>query len=300
MTILQLPTALPGQVGINPITKKMVVTNTLAELTTAGFLNSGNLQGFTVTENDVLQVVFNADAITKIGDFTLCTVSISGGVITLEEDTGGAEVTYTAPTVANHIAVFTNTNGNVSRDVATAINGGNLQAGLSGTAGTVASFPATAAKGSLKMAAVANTGDTVTTVSNAAMGQASVISIPDPAAATANFAIAPAALVNNNLVKASGTAGLVADAGISTANVQLKTHIIAQQSADIGGAGAGPHDITVTGATATSVAVATVVSSTNAVEVLKVLPGVDKISVTFSADPGASAIISYIVFIAAQ
>jgi hypothetical protein len=101
---------------------------------------------------------------------------------------------------------------------------GNLVAGSSGHAGTVSSFPATASKGSLKLVAVANTGDTLTTISNAAMGQASVVSIPDPAAATANFVLAPSALVSGNIVSASGTAGLVVD-GLLAANKLLTSDI---------------------------------------------------------------------------
>lgn len=62
-----------------------------------------------------------------------------------------------------------------------------MLAGSSGHAGTVSSFPGTASKGSLILAAVNNTGNTNTTISNAAMGQASVVSIPDPGVATANF-----------------------------------------------------------------------------------------------------------------
>src|SRR3990167_82254 len=70
-----------------------------------------------------------------------------------------------------------------------AASAGDITAGSSGNAGFVSSFPTTAAKGSLQLAAVDNTGNTITTISNAAMGQASVVSIPDPAAATANFCI---------------------------------------------------------------------------------------------------------------
>lgn len=71
------------------------------------------------------------------------------------------------------------------------LQGTTLQAGLSGTAGTLSSFPTTAAKGKLVVAAVANTGNTTTTISNAAMGQASTILIPDPGAATSNFVLSP-------------------------------------------------------------------------------------------------------------
>ncbi len=49
-------------------------------------------------------------------------------------------------------------------------------------------FPVTASKGSLLLSAAANTGDTVTQIINAAFGQGTVLTVPDPAAATANFA----------------------------------------------------------------------------------------------------------------
>lgn len=91
--------------------------------------------------------------------------------------------------VANHIALFQDTTGTIDDTPATAINNGSLQAGLSGTAGTLISFPATAAKGSLILAAIDNTGNTNVTISNALHGQASVYSIPDCGASTANFIV---------------------------------------------------------------------------------------------------------------
>lgn len=69
----------------------------------------------------------------------------------------------------------------------------NLDAGASGTAGTVDVFPTTASKGKLILSAVANDGDTNVTLTNAAMAQASVISIPDPGASTANVLLTSAA-----------------------------------------------------------------------------------------------------------
>lgn len=90
--------------------------------------------------------------------------------------------------LVNHIATYTDTEGTIGEDAATAINGGNIQAGLSGTAGNLASFPAAAANGKLVLAAVGNAGNfTVTLSSKSTQGQASVITVPDPGAATANF-----------------------------------------------------------------------------------------------------------------
>lgn len=64
-------------------------------------------------------------------------------------------------------------------------------------------------------------------------------------------------------------------------------------SDDIGGGGAGPIDVEVAGMTADSVVIASMVSSSNPASIIAVTPTTDKFTVTFSADPGASAIISY-------
>jgi hypothetical protein len=69
----------------------------------------------------------------------------------------------------------------------------NLVLGASGTAGSLTIYPATAAKGTLKVVATNNTGNTLTEITNAAMGQASTISIPDPGTATANFVLSQGA-----------------------------------------------------------------------------------------------------------
>jgi len=216
-TIYQLPMQVPGMVGVSPNYKFMVCADTLATVTTAGYLNQVNLESNPVSTTDILNVLYLFNLQTQVGTFEQFSVSISNGVITLAALSNAGEVTL--PTIANHIATYTNTLGHLSEDPATAISGGNIQAGLSGSAGTVASFPGTALKGYLVLQAIANTGNTTTTISNVAMGQASVISIPDPAGATADFVLAPAALVNGNLVQASGTAGLVADAGVSVASI---------------------------------------------------------------------------------
>lgn len=223
--IYQLPTPIPATSGNFPNLKFMVVGDSLATVTTAGYLSSSNLEGSTLSNNDVIMALYSYNQQSSTGSFGIFTVSIATatGQITLTSWANPGEVVL--PTTANYIAHFTNTTGTISSAAANVINAGNIQAGLSGTAGTLASYPSTASKGSLKLVAVANTGDTVTTISNAAMGQASVVSIPDPAAATANFAVAPAALVNNNLIKASGTAGLVADAGIAASAVMQTTAV---------------------------------------------------------------------------
>lgn len=219
-TIYQLPMQVPGMVGVFPNQKFMVSGDNLATVTTAGYLNSVNLESNPIAPTDIIQCLYSFNQQTQSGTYATFTVSIStSGVITLAEwSVPGAIV---LPTIANHLATYTNTSGTLSEDPATAISGGNIQAGLSGTAGTLASFPGTASKGSLKLVAVANTGNTDTTLSNVAMGQASVVSIPDPANAVARVLIGATAtpFVSGNFPVASGTGALMVDSGVAAANL---------------------------------------------------------------------------------
>lgn len=117
------------------------------------------------------------------------------------------------PTLANTIAVFTDTTGTIDDTTFLAIHDGDLAAGRSGTPGTISSFPPTIARGSFKLAAADNSGDFLVALSNASHGQATVYSIPDVGAATGQILNKTAALVSGNVIAASGTAGVVVDAG---------------------------------------------------------------------------------------
>ena len=115
--------------------------------------------------------------------------------------TAGAVSFSGGASTANALAVFSDAAGNIKAQTTTSTLGfgltlatgnltattGNLIAGSSGNAGTVTSFPATAANGSLILSALNAGGAFNTTIRNSVMGQSSVISIPDPGAATANF-----------------------------------------------------------------------------------------------------------------
>jgi hypothetical protein len=61
--------------------------------------------------------------------------------------------------------------------------------GYNGSAGFQRIFPATLDKGYLHFACVDNVGNFGITVQNAAFGQASTLTIPDPGAAAANFVL---------------------------------------------------------------------------------------------------------------
>lgn len=154
----------------------------------AGTLNAGSM--FMVVEP--LPAQFGVD------DLVFTASPLNSGLGTAAEkaasdDTKATVASVGSAVVSGQIAKFVDTSGTIDDTAGTAANAGNLQAGSSGVAGTLISYPATGSKGSLIIAGVANTGDTTTTISNAAMGQASVVSIPDPGASTANFLISASA-----------------------------------------------------------------------------------------------------------
>lgn len=101
---------------------------------------------------------------------------------------------------ADALAVFSDTAGNIKAQTTASTLGfgltlatgnlststGNLIAGSSGNAGTLTSFPSTAGNGTFIFSALNAGGAFNTTLRNSVMGQSSVLSLPDPGAATAN------------------------------------------------------------------------------------------------------------------
>lgn len=226
MAILDIVTQQVGLVGVTPKWIYIATNDTLATVTTTGFLNAAAQQGYTFSEADIALVSTKTSPGATDTQVAMLEVSHVGQNWSLVPTGSPGQVVL--PTIASHIATYTNTTGTLSEDASTAINGGNIQAGLSGTAGYFASFPSTAAKGSLRLTAVANTNDTLTTLSNVAMGQASVVSIPDPVNAVARLLIGATAtpFVNGNFPMNSGTGGLMVDSGVAVSDILTTTDAV--------------------------------------------------------------------------
>lgn len=131
----------------------------------------------------------------------------------------GSGVTATLPTTIGNIATYSNVNGDITQNSATAVNIGNIQAGGNGAsqAGAFVSYPSPAASGNFVFQASAIAGNFVATVQNVNIGQSTVYHVPDPANANAQFMVGATTtpFVSGNLPVASGTAGLFADSGVS-------------------------------------------------------------------------------------
>jgi hypothetical protein len=75
--------------------------------------------------------------------------------------------------------------------------------------------------------------------------------------------------------------------------------LITSQGIDVGGSGAGPITVSVIGLTPSGFVRVNLISTTNPnITIASVVPGTNSFAITFSADPGASAIIVYQAFIA--
>jgi hypothetical protein len=218
MGILQFPTSIPVTVGSLPSLKFMVTTDPLASVIVPGYLNQANIDsGNPMAPTDVVAMLYNFDSRFQTGTFAVFTVSISvTGVISLVLWNPGVLL----PVVANDIALFFSSSGEIYDGVnVIARHQGNIQAGLSGTQGGFISYPSSPATGNFIFEASVSAGNFTTVLTNASMGQATNFFIPDPSVTNAFLTVIPSALVNNNLVKAQGTTGLLVDTGINASNV---------------------------------------------------------------------------------
>lgn len=340
MSILAINVNTTGLTGsqVTPRRCTMTTTDSLATITTAGYLNNQNASGNTILPTDIFEVLYDFNEATQQGTYGIFQVTYSsttGFTMNIWENPGNVllpvvsgdfavfngtsgqikdlgylpsdaaktrVVMAGSAVVANRIAHFVDTTGTIDDTAANVSNLGDIYAGASATAGTFRSYPSAATTGYLGTTGVANAGDFAVVISNASHGQATVHSIPDPANAVSRFLVGATAtpFTSGNFPVASGTGGLMVDSGLAAANIQNKTNIKAATTADIGGAGAGPISVVVAGLTAASVVVASIEASSNAVAVAKCNATATGFDITFTGDPGASCTVNYVAFIAAQ
>jgi hypothetical protein len=108
------------------------------------------------------------------------------------------------------------------------------------------------------------------------------------------------ATVIDHIASFDDALGTIKDSGIPATSIQLAANIHSTRTADIGGGGAGPITVAHTGSTVNSIVTATINASTNTVAIAKATAGVDQIDFLFTADPGASCLVNYNVFILSQ
>ncbi len=193
-----------------------------------------SVAGFSVNGTSV---VSSAGTVTSQTSVVVGTTTISEAEIgVLDAVTAGTAAASKAVVLDASKGIATITSATITTLTAPTVNATNVDAGASGTAGTVDVFPTTAANGKMIVAAVDAGGAYNTTISNSAMGQSSVISIPDPGAATSKFVLQDGNNTAAKIIKLSTGATPVAQidpasctitaaagaSNVSTVTVQLK------------------------------------------------------------------------------
>ncbi len=127
MSVTSINTDIPGQIGVPNRVRLMriICTDELADITTADYLNSTNLEGYNVVTNDIFEVIYGASSNT-LGLF-LASVDDSGIVTLTEAPLPSNTVSISGATVSGNMPRFNNTSGQLID------SGAKVLAGVTGT-----------------------------------------------------------------------------------------------------------------------------------------------------------------------
>lgn len=111
MSIISYQIGTAGEVNVNPRMCFFVVTDNLATVTTAGYLNNQALNPNQLIPTDIIQMIYSYNASTNSGTYGVFTVSISGGIVTIALAVDAGNVLL--PVVTGDVAVFNGTTGQI-------------------------------------------------------------------------------------------------------------------------------------------------------------------------------------------
>jgi hypothetical protein len=111
MGIISIVTNTAGQAGANPRRVKIITTDSLATVTTAGYLTQVHNNGYPLLNTDVIDMDYLYNPLTKSGTYGVFNVTVNGGNVTLSQDNNEGGVLL--PVTDNHVAVFNGTSGQI-------------------------------------------------------------------------------------------------------------------------------------------------------------------------------------------
>lgn len=109
MSVVSIVTDVAGQIGQAPRRIKIISTDNLATVTTAGYLNAAARQGFTLYPTDIVDMIYSYNAATNSGTYSVFLVSMVNGLVVLTLDVSEGNVTL--PVVGGNLASFSGTTG---------------------------------------------------------------------------------------------------------------------------------------------------------------------------------------------
>lgn len=270
MAILNIVTSVTGLVGVTPRVVYIDTNDTLATVTTAGYLNAAQANGASFKESDMALVTLKSSPSATSVQVAWLEVSYASGDWSLSASSS------TTPLASGHILV--GSAAGVATDVAmsgdaTMANTGALT--IANGAITNAKVSASAAIAFSKLAAL--------TSAHILVGNGSNVATDVAMSGDATLANTGAITIANGAVSKAKLASTLQPAGV------IKFAALHQTTG-----GAAAEAITVTGALNTDLAFVQLADDgTNNVAVLSAAVTADTLTVTFSADPGADAKIYY-------
>lgn len=256
MGIINIDVPLPGQVGIYPRTVKLVTTDNLATITTAGYLNNFNLQGSALTPADVIECLYSFNINTNVGTYEVFTTSFSNGVITLVQWSNPGNVLL--PVVSGDVAIFNGTTGQIKDSGVAFSNGTDTVASLFHGTATVGDFvtvnnanktiqdsgaaPSAASQPFVVMSPGSLTSGNIPFL-NDANGTLNTGRAPSAATAGYKVVMSPGSVTSGNLPVFNDVNGTIGDSGIVAANLQTLTTTVTLNQAAIQAAYATPFQL---------------------------------------------------------
>lgn len=270
-----------GAVGQAPREVKIITSDDFDTVTTEGWLTQNGLTPDQLLPTDYIALSYGVSSTNPGGTFGFYIPSFgANNAITLVPQANASEVTYTAPSVANYLAKFSNTTGNLTTAPGDVTNLGGINAGTPGTLGYLRIYPGTNARGWLNISATNNVSNYAFNITNAAVGQDTDLTIADPVNATGVIPTT-VGLTTGNLVK-GGAGSILVDAGAAI-----------HGGTDTWGGGGTSHQFTTTGTVAGSIVTVSLRAQAGTAYIVSYVVGTDTTTVTFSADPGAGTIINW-------
>jgi len=217
-TITILVSADPGVSVIAYVAVAPSSALTAAGLYAAQYTNAGGSATTTISDATITATsIVTADWSSSANSVQIEKVTATAGTLTIlsSGDPGASVLSYQATPVPEGILAGTyliasNNLSDVQSATTSATNLGlgtannvaflDVNAGNSGNAGFFTSFPATAARGTFQFKAANSAGNTATIFTNASMGQATTITVPDPGAAAADVVLSQSSLPTNAVV----------------------------------------------------------------------------------------------------
>lgn len=258
--IVSINTDTPAQVGVQPRTVRILTKDNLATITTAGYLNPTTLQGYIIYPTDVIEVWYDFVTENNPGTYSVFLASITNGIITLYQDVNNGNVLL--PVVDGDFATFNGTTGQIK-------DAGYVPSDINETFVVMQSGAAVAGEFPIY-------SDVNGTIVNSEISPTDP-NIPKVASFTGS-------LVEGDIPVFTDDNGTIGSAGFSLFGATTA----------IWGGGSTSHMFDAIGVTGTSKVVGNILTSTADVTILRISPGVDTITVIFSADPGASTTVNYI------